>query len=130
MVRCSMPKEYQPHNPNTQKFKSMIQRAASQSAKCYFGEQEVRICFANEETASDIALALSEKYGCIGLAFVLQENGSSKGSLRSKNKINLVPLAQALGGGGHPFAAAFNASPELLAAALSGRDLLSFTQQA
>lgn len=115
------------HNqPMVKKFNSMVYKAAKQSVKTTLGGYPAAFCFGTEETASDIALHLSEMVSGIGMVFVLQSNGSIKASLRTKKEINLIPIAQKLGGNGHPYAAAFPCSPEMLAFALNLKDLFEY----
>jgi hypothetical protein len=117
------------NQPMVKKFNSMAMKAAKQSVKTTLGGYPAAFCFGTEETASDIALNLAEMVSGVGIVFVLQSSGSIKASLRTKEDINLIPIAQKLGGNGHPYAAAFPCSPEKLAFALSRKDLFEYNGQ-
>ncbi len=113
------------HNqPMVKKFKSMIKHAANQSIQTTLDGYPAAICLGTEETAPDIAMALSDKISGIGMVFVLQTNGNVKASLRTRQNINLIPIAQKLGGNGHPNAAAFQCTPSTMARALQKQDLI------
>ena len=107
------------------KYKSMIRKAASQSVETKLSDYPAAFCFATEEIASDIASELSQRVNGIGMALVLQSDGSIKVSLRSNEGLNMIPIAQALGGNGHAYAAAFKCTPDKLRDLLAGKDLLA-----
>lgn len=113
------------HNqPMIKKFKSMVSRAASQSVATTLAGYPASMCFGTEELASDVALTMANKCGGIGMVCVLQTNGTIKTSLRAIG-IDLIPIAKALGGNGHSYAAAFQCSPLQIQQALTGTDILS-----
>lgn len=114
------------NKPMVRKFNSMVKKAARQSVGTTLGGYPAAFCFGTEETASDIAIELAKDVSGIGIVFVLQTNGSIKASIRTKEDINLIPIAQKLGGNGHPYAAAFPCSPEKLAFALERKDLFDY----
>ena len=116
------------NGPMAKKFKSIARKASAQSIPCSIAGAPARLAFATEETAPAVALCLSQTHGCLGVALSLQPNGWAKASLRSAGPDDLVPIAQSLGGGGHPFASAFPMPPGMVAHALEGRDLAEYSE--
>jgi len=117
------------NQPMVKKFNSMIKKAAKQSVSTTLGGYPAGLCFGTEETASDIATEIAKKVSGIGIVFVMQTNGTIKASIRTNQEINLIPIAQKLGGNGHPYAAAFPCTPEKMAFALKGNDLFNYQIQ-
>jgi oligoribonuclease NrnB/cAMP/cGMP phosphodiesterase (DHH superfamily) len=114
------------NQPMVNKFNSMIKRAAKQSVKTTLAGYPAALCFGTEETASDIATEMAQAVKGIGIVFVAQTNGTIKASIRTSQEINLIPIAQKLGGNGHPYAAAFPCTPEKMAYAMQGNDLFYY----
>lgn len=113
------------NQPMIKKFTSMINKAAQQSVNTILAGYPAKICFGTEETASDIAVKLAQSCKGIGIVLVLQQNGSMKASLRTKEQIDLIPIAQKLGGNGHSYAAAFPCSLKMLDQLLNQQDIAS-----
>lgn len=64
---------------------------------------------------------LSQKSGTFALIWTVHKTGAIKAGLRSQKGFNCIPMAQTMGGGGHPQASAFRMDIELLPELLRGR---------
>ncbi len=103
------------NQPMLKKYVSMVLAAAKQGVQLRDGIQGIpaQVTFASEQMAGDVATLMAKKCEGLGIAVVLQANGEMRGSLRGEG-YDLIPIAQALGGNGHSYAAAFPLTPELL----------------
>ena len=63
---------------------------------------------------------LSAKSGSFALIWTVHKTGAIKVGLRSQKNFDCIPLAQTMGGGGHPQASAFRMDVDLLPALLRG----------
>jgi nanoRNase/pAp phosphatase (c-di-AMP/oligoRNAs hydrolase) len=63
---------------------------------------------------------LSERSGTFALVWTVNDKGQVKGGLRAVRGYNVIPLAERMGGGGHPQACGFRMPPERLPELLSG----------
>ncbi len=64
---------------------------------------------------------LSQKSGSFALIWTVHKTGAIKVGLRSQKGFDCIPLAQSMGGGGHPQASAFRMEIDLLPELLRGR---------
>jgi oligoribonuclease NrnB/cAMP/cGMP phosphodiesterase (DHH superfamily) len=64
---------------------------------------------------------LSQKSGSFALIWTVHKSGAIKVGLRSQKNFDCIPLAQSMGGGGHPQASAFRMDIEKLPELLRGR---------
>ncbi len=64
---------------------------------------------------------LSQKSGTFALIWTVHKTGAIKAGLRSQKGFDCIPLAQTMGGGGHPQASAFRMGIDLLPELLRGR---------
>jgi hypothetical protein len=64
---------------------------------------------------------LCEKSGTFALVWTVSDKGLVKGGLRAVRSYNVIPLAESMGGGGHPQACGFRMPADRLPELLSGQ---------
>ena len=69
---------------------------------------------------SEVGNMLSTECGSFALLWSVSKDGTVKVGLRAVPTFNAIPLAESLGGGGHPQACGFRMGPERLAELLTG----------
>ncbi|GAB4087381.1 DHH family phosphoesterase [Hydrogenophaga soli] len=103
-----------------QKFKALAQAIAEDARPITFNDEQGLMVNANSDFHSLVGNILSEKCGSFAVVWTLNSKGLVKVGLRSVRGYSVIPLAQSMGGGGHPQASAFRMPPERLPELLSG----------
>lgn len=75
----------------------------------------------NKEVVSDVGNALAKKSGTFSVVFRQSAADEMRISLRAAPGFNALPVAQLMGGGGHPAACAFKCTPETWLEILKGK---------
>jgi hypothetical protein len=70
--------------------------------------------------SSEVGNMLSAECGSFALLWSVSKDGTVKVGLRAVSTFNAIPLAEAMGGGGHPQACGFRMGPERLPELLTG----------
>lgn len=69
---------------------------------------------------SEVGNMLSAECGSFALLWSVSKDGTVKVGLRAVPTFNAIPLAESMGGGGHPQACGFRMGPERLVELLTG----------
>ncbi len=69
---------------------------------------------------SEVGNMLSAECGSFALLWSVNKDGTVKVGLRAVKGVNVIPLAESMGGGGHPQACGFRMGPERLPELLTG----------
>lgn len=103
-----------------EKFKALAQSMAKEARPILFHGEQGLMVNVPSEFHSLVGNILAERCGRYALVWCFNGKGQVKVGLRSVRGYSVLPLAQRMGGGGHPQAAAFRLSPEQLPRLLSG----------
>lgn len=104
-----------------ERFQSLCDSVAEKARPLRFQGVEGLWVSGTSEIASDVGSRLAQACGTFGAVLHVRNEGSVKVSLRGSASFDVLPLAQALGGGGHAKAASFFLPIEKLAAFVSGQ---------
>lgn len=102
------------------KFQRLAQDIAKDACPITFNGEQGLMVNAPSAFHSLVGNILSEQSGTFALVWTVTDKGLVKGGLRAVRSYNVIPLAESLGGGGHPQACGFRMPPERLPELLSG----------
>jgi nanoRNase/pAp phosphatase (c-di-AMP/oligoRNAs hydrolase) len=102
------------------KFQRLAQDIAKDARPITFNGEQGLMVNAPSAFHSLVGNILSEQSGTFALVWTVTDKGLVKGGLRAVRSYNVIPLAESLGGGGHPQACGFRMPPERLPELLSG----------
>lgn len=102
------------------KFQRLAQDIAKDARPISFNGEQGLMVNAPSAFHSLVGNILSEQSGTFALVWTVTDKGLVKGGLRAVRSYNVIPLAESLGGGGHPQACGFRMPPERLPELLSG----------
>ncbi len=104
-----------------EKFNKLAERIAESAKPVTFNGIEGLMVNAPNVFHSLLGNVLSQKSGTFALIWTVHKTGAIKAGLRSQKGFDCIPLAQSMGGGGHPQASAFRMEVDLLPELLRGR---------
>jgi oligoribonuclease NrnB/cAMP/cGMP phosphodiesterase (DHH superfamily) len=104
-----------------EKFQRLAQDIAKDARPIVFNGESGLMVNAPSAFHSLVGNILSERSGSFALVWTVTDKGLVKGGLRAVRGCNVIPLAESMGGGGHPQACGFRMAPERLPELLSGR---------
>jgi hypothetical protein len=102
------------------KFQRLAQDIAEAARPIVFNGEAGLMVNAPSMFHSLVGNILSEKSGSFALVWHVSEKGVVKGGLRAVRSYNVIPLAESMGGGGHPQACGFRMPMARLPELLSG----------
>lgn len=103
-----------------EKFLSLCRDIAQGAAPLTFNGQQGVMVNCPGAFTSEVGNMLSAECGSFALLWSVSKDGTVKVGLRAVSTYNAIPLAEAMGGGGHPQACGFRMGPERLAELLTG----------
>ena len=104
-----------------EKYLNLCQDIARAAAPIVFNGQQGLMVNCPGAFTSEVGNMLSTQSGTFSLLWSVNKDGTVKVGLRSVKGFNCIPLAESMGGGGHPQACGFRMKAEQLPALLSGR---------
>lgn len=111
---------YQRGTAMNEKFLALCRDISEGAAPLTFdGHQGVMVNCPGAFT-SEVGNMLSAQVGTFALLWSVSKDGTVKVGLRAQPSFNAIPLAEAMGGGGHPQACGFRMGPERLTELLTG----------
>ena len=102
------------------KFQALAQSMAEDARPITFNGEQGLMANVPSDFHSLVGNILAEKSGTFALLWTFNAKGQVKVGLRAVRSYNVIPLANSMGGGGHPQASAFRMKPEHLPELLSG----------
>jgi hypothetical protein len=103
-----------------EKFQALARDMADRAAPINFDGEQGLMVNAPSVFHSLVGNLLSERCGTFALVWTVNERGEVKGGLRAVRSYNVIPLAERMGGGGHPQACGFRMPAHRLPELLSG----------
>ena len=103
-----------------EKFLSLCRDIAQGAAPVTFNGQAGVMVNCPGAFTSEVGNMLSAECGSFALLWSVSKDGTVKVGLRAVPTFNAIPLAESMGGGGHPQACGFRMGPERLAELLTG----------
>ena len=103
-----------------EKFLSLCQDIAGSAAPVVFNGQAGVMVNCPGAFTSEVGNILAEQFGSFALLWTVSKDNIVKVSLRAVKTFNAIPLAEAMGGGGHPQACGFRMGVERLNELLTG----------
>jgi oligoribonuclease NrnB/cAMP/cGMP phosphodiesterase (DHH superfamily) len=103
-----------------EKFLSLCQDIAGSAAPVVFNGQTGVMVNCPGAFTSEVGNILAEQCGSFALLWTVSKDNIVKVSLRAVKTFNAIPLAEAMGGGGHPQACGFRMGVERLNELLTG----------
>lgn len=103
-----------------EKFLSLCQDIAQGASAVTFNGQQGLMVNCPGAFTSEVGNMLSKTCGSFALLWSVSKDGTVKVGLRAVPGYNAIPLAEAMGGGGHPQACGFRMGPERLPELLTG----------
>jgi oligoribonuclease NrnB/cAMP/cGMP phosphodiesterase (DHH superfamily) len=103
-----------------EKFLHLCQDIARGAAPISFNGQQGLMANCPGAFSSEVGNMLSAECGSFALLWSVSKDGTVKVGLRAVAGYDAIPLAESMGGGGHPQACGFRMGPERLAELLSG----------
>lgn len=103
------------------KFKHLARDIASNARPLVFNGETGLMVNAPGVFHSLVGNLLSEQSGTFALVWTVSDKGLVKGGLRAVRGYNVIPLAESMGGGGHPQACGFRMAVDRLPELLSGQ---------
>ncbi len=103
-----------------EKFNRLAQEIAKDARPLVFNGERGLMVNAPSAFHSLVGNLLSERSGTFALVWTVNDKGQVKGGLRAVRGYNVIPLAERMGGGGHPQACGLRMPPERLPELLSG----------
>lgn len=103
-----------------EKFQALAREMAARAAPIDFDGEHGLMVNAPSVFHSLVGNLLSERCGTFALVWTVNERGEVKGGLRAVRSYNVIPLAERMGGGGHPQACGFRMAASRLPELLSG----------
>ncbi|WP_119155239.1 DHH family phosphoesterase [Caldimonas tepidiphila] len=104
-----------------EKFRRLARDIAEAAAPLVFNGQAGLMVNSPPAFHSEVGHLLAERCGSFGLMWCVDGAGQVKAGLRSIGAFDTIPLAESLGGGGHPNASGFRMPVQRLPQLLSGR---------
>ena len=104
-----------------EKFLSLSQDIAGSAAPVTFNGQAGLMVNCPGAFTSEVGNILAEQCGSFALLWTVSKDNIVKVSLRAVKTFNAIPLAESMGGGGHPQACGFRMGVERLSELLSGQ---------
>jgi oligoribonuclease NrnB/cAMP/cGMP phosphodiesterase (DHH superfamily) len=102
------------------KFQALAREIAASARPIDFDGEQGLMVNAPSAFHSLVGNLLSERSGTFALVWTVTDKGEVKGGLRAVRSYNVIPLAERMGGGGHPQACGFRMSVSRLPELLSG----------
>lgn len=103
-----------------EKFLNLCQDIARGAAPVTFNGQQGVMVNCPGAFTSEVGNMLSAECGTFALLWSVSKDGTVKIGLRAVSAFNAIPLAESMGGGGHPQACGFRMGPERLPELLTG----------
>jgi oligoribonuclease NrnB/cAMP/cGMP phosphodiesterase (DHH superfamily) len=103
-----------------EKFLHLCQDIARGAAPVTFNGQHGLMVNCPGAFTSEVGNMLSSECGSFALLWSVSKDGTVKVGLRAVQTFNAIPLAESMGGGGHPQACGFRMGPERLPELLTG----------
>jgi hypothetical protein len=103
-----------------EKFLSLCQDIAGSAAPVVFNGQSGVMVNCPGAFTSEVGNILAEQCGSFALLWTVSKDNIVKVSLRAVKTFNAIPLAEAMGGGGHPQACGFRMGVDRLNELLTG----------
>jgi oligoribonuclease NrnB/cAMP/cGMP phosphodiesterase (DHH superfamily) len=103
-----------------EKFLHLCQDIARGAAPVTFNGQHGLMVNCPGAFSSEVGNMLSSECGSFALLWSVSKDGTVKVGLRAVQAFNAIPLAESMGGGGHPQACGFRMGPERLPELLTG----------
>lgn len=103
-----------------EKFLNLCQDIARGAAPVTFNGQQGVMVNCPGAFTSEVGNMLSAECGSFALLWSVSKDGTVKIGLRAVPTFNAIPLAESMGGGGHPQACGFRMGPERLPELLTG----------
>lgn len=103
-----------------EKFLNLCQDIARGAAPVVFNGQQGVMVNCPGAFTSEVGNMLSAECGSFALLWSVSKDGTVKIGLRAVSAFNAIPLAESMGGGGHPQACGFRMGPERLPELLTG----------
>lgn len=103
-----------------EKFLNLCQDIARGASPLTFNGQQGVMVNCPGAFTSEVGNMLSAECGSFALLWSVSKDGTVKVGLRAVSTYNAIPLAEAMGGGGHPQACGFRMGPERLPELLTG----------
>lgn len=103
-----------------EKFLHLCKDIARGAAPITFNGQQGVMVNCPGAFSSEVGNMLSTECGSFALLWSVSKDGTVKVGLRAVKGFNAIPLAEAMGGGGHPQACGFRMGPERLPELLTG----------
>jgi uncharacterized protein len=104
-----------------EKFLHLAQGIADSAQPVVFNGVQGLMVNAPNVFHSQLGNTLSQKSGTFALLWTIHKSGLIKVGLRSQPGFDCIPMAQSMGGGGHPQASAFRMPVDLLPQLIAGR---------
>ncbi len=103
-----------------EKFLNLCKDIAQGASPVTFNGQQGVMVNCPGAFTSEVGNMLSAECGSFALLWSVSKDGTVKVGLRAVSSYNAIPLAEAMGGGGHPQACGFRMGPERLPELLTG----------